>query len=446
MKHTNAYTIENELNWFSKVLENRMDLYFGRKSRKKSVFDISPPPVENDESVYAQLVRHYQLSFGERLALILALIPHVRPQLLDKFFQKNTLFERGFTEFGGLRSDTHSGFLPTGETLSFILAGNDLSIRFKLLEMFSATHVFAQHRVLELQTVAEGEPQLSGMLQIFDEYIELLTIGKASKPAFSSKFPAKLIATSQKWSDLVLENSVKQDINDIIAWITHKNTLLSEWNLAHKIKAGYRALFYGPPGTGKTFTACLMGKNTGKDVYRIDLSMIISKWVGETEKNLERVFAMAENKDWILFFDEADALFGKRTDTKSSQERYANQEVAYLLQRTEDYPGTVILASNLKGNLDEAFTRRFQSIVYFPMPKASERLLIWQNSFRDALKLDSSIDLKKIASMYEISGGGIVNVLKYCAIKAAERNERIVLEPDIQEGIKKELLKEGKVV
>jgi len=205
-------------------------------------------------------------------------------------------------------------------------------------------------------------------------------------------------------------------------------------------------LFYGPPGTGKTLTACLLGKSTGKDVYRVDLSMIVSKWVGETEKNLGRVFDMAENKDWILFFDEADALFGKRTDTKSSQERYANQEVAYLLQRTEDYPGTVILASNKKGNMDEAFIRRFQSIVYFPMPKPIERLKIWQKAFDCSLYLDEDIDLNKIAVDYEIAGGGIVNIVKYCAIKAAERNDKTVIENDLKDGIRKELLKEGKLL
>ena len=128
-----------------------------------------------------------------------------------------------------------------------------------------------------------------------------------------------------------------------------------------------RILFVGAPGTGKKTLASLIGEQLGTDVYRIDLSIVVSKYIGETEKNLELVFARAENKGWILFFDEADALFGKRTNVRDAHDRYANQEVAYLLQRIEKYNGIVILATSMKNNIDEAFTRRFQTIIRFPV-------------------------------------------------------------------------------
>ena len=128
-----------------------------------------------------------------------------------------------------------------------------------------------------------------------------------------------------------------------------------------------KILFIGEPGTGKKTLASLIGQQSGKEVYRIDLSMIVSKYIGETEKNLELVFAKAENKGWILFFDEADALFGKRTNVKDAHDKYANQEVAYLLQRIEDYNGLVIVATNMKNNIDDAFIRRFQTIISFPI-------------------------------------------------------------------------------
>ncbi len=165
---------------------------------------------------------------------------------------------------------------------------------------------------------------------------------------------------------MVVDYQVAGQLEEINTWITGHHTVMEKWNLKRILKPGYRSLFYGPPGTGKTLAATLLGKRNQMDVYRVDLSMIVSKYIGETEKNLARVFDLAENREWILFFDEADALFGKRTSTQTSNDRHANQEVAYLLQRIEDFPGTVILATNLRSNIDEAFSRRFQSTIFFP--------------------------------------------------------------------------------
>ncbi|MCB0555176.1 MAG: ATP-binding protein, partial [Phaeodactylibacter sp.] len=196
----------------------------------------------------------------------------------------------------------------------------------------------------------------------------------------------------------------------------------------------------------KTLTASLLGKYTGKDVYRVDLSMVVSKYIGETEKNLSNLFAKAENKDWILFFDEADALFGKRTDVKDAHDRYANQEVSYLLQRVEGYNGLVILASNFKSNIDDAFMRRFQSIIYFPMPKPSERLRIWQQSFPEQVTLGPDIDLSAISRKYELSGAGIINVVQFCCLEALKRGGQSILMEDLLAGIRKEFMKEGRVL
>lgn len=173
--------------------------------------------------------------------------------------------------------------------------------------------------------------------------------------------------------------------------------------------------------------------------------MIVSKYIGETEKNLASVFDMAENKNWILFFDEADALFGKRTATSSSNDRYANQEIAYLLQRIEDFPGLIILATNLKINLDDAFARRFQSMIHFPMPDVNERYQLWENAFRHHLKPSSGTDLKKIAEKHVLAGGAIINVLMHCLLYAKSTGSAIN-EQTILDGIKKELKKEGKTI
>ena len=175
----------------------------------------------------------------------------------------------------------------------------------------------------------------------------------------------KKLETSLSWSDLVLADTTRAQLEELKGWLENRVKLERKWDSGIALKKGYHVLFHGPPGTGKTLTASLLGKLADKEVYKVDLALVISKYIGETEKNLSKVFDKAENKDWILFFDEADALFGKRTQVADAHDRYANQEVSYLLQRIEEYAGLVILASNLTDGIDQAFLRRFQRIIRF---------------------------------------------------------------------------------
>ena len=213
-----------------------------------------------------------------------------------------------------------------------------------------------------------------------------------------------------------------------------------------KLKPGYKVLFHGPPGTGKTLTAALLGKLYKLDVYRIDLSMVISKYIGDTEKNLEKVFKKAENKNWILFFDEADSLFGKRSHISDAHDKYANQEISYLLQRLEDYPGLVILASNMRSNVDEAFTRRLQAVIHFPKPQARERFQIWLNAFSRQCTPPSREELARLAELYELTGGAIISVVQFASLLALSRDDKTITIEDLLQGVKKELRKEGKTI
>lgn len=278
------------------------------------------------------------------------------------------------------------------------------------------------------------------------DYLSRCTTGISHKPDYSTTFPAKRITTKLSWDDLVLAPQVLAEIDNIKTWIERSKTIMEEWGLEKSIKPGYRSLFYGPPGTGKTLTATLIGAEVGVDVYRIDLSMVVSKYIGETEKNLANVFDQAQNKNWILFFDEADALFGKRTQTSSSNDRYANQEISYLLQRVEDFPGIVILATNLKGNIDDAFARRFQSLVYFPLPDVEQRHRLWRNTLNGKTRLAEGVDLQHLAGEYELSGGAITNVVRYGAISALQMNRNNINRDDLVKGVAKELRKEGKTI
>ena len=442
----NATTLALELEWLSAVINTRMQLYWGKTSEYKSVYDIPAPDLSGDNSVYAEICRYYKINFAERVILLTALAPHIQPQLLDIFFIKNSDYDRGFTEFGGIKGQSHSGFIPTGETVSFILAANNFEDRLGILRYFNEEHFFRRFKILKLLPPAAGEPFLSGVLSLDIEYVNYFTTGVTHKPDYNMNFPAKRIFTELLWDDLVLEEHILKEVLEIRDWIKYGDTLLNDWGMKKKIKPGYRSLFYGPPGTGKTLTACLLGKSAGLDVYSIDLSMVVSKYIGETEKNLANIFDQAENKNWLLFFDEADALFGKRTQNNSSNDRHANQEISYLLQRIEDYPGVVMLATNLRANLDEAFTRRFQSMIYFAMPNAYQRKKLWQNSFSEKTVLDEKINLQEISNKYELSGGAIINVTRYCSLMAIKRNSKTILLDDLVEGIRRELVKDGKII
>lgn len=439
----NAIDLLTEMEWFNKVVECRMQLHAGNQAECASIYALHPPEHEAG-SVFAEFLRFYGLTFNERVILMLALLPHIYPAALDVFFTRSK--EISATAFGGIKANVHSGFLPTAETAFFILAGNDLAKRFKVQQLFDASHVFKQHNIIYLGVSPANEPFFSSQLLINDEYVDFFTGGKLRKPIFSIDFPAKQITTTLEWNDLVLDEHTMKQLDEIRIWLQHGNTLLNEWQMNKHIKPGYKALFFGPPGTGKTLSAALLGKLFHLDVYRVDLSMVVSKYIGETEKNLEKVFSRAEHKNWILFFDEADALFGKRTGISDAHDKYANQEIAYLLQRLEDYNGLVILSSNMRDNVDEAFGRRLQAIIHFPVPKTAERARLWKNAFSTYSHLEDAIDIEMIADKYELAGGSIINVVQYASLMALNRNENIIRLYDLIEGIKKEFRKEGKTI
>lgn len=434
----NAGDIHAELEWFRKILKTRSRLNAREESEYSDVYEINPPVFNGSDSAYAGFIKKHELGYEERFMLILAMVPHIKPELLDLFLAKNKNTDQIYTEFGGKKGKHHLGFLPTGETAVFILAGSDLERRFAIQRVFDAGHSFARENILWLEEMENGEPGLSGALQVSKEVMDLLTLGEHRKPQFSAEFPAKLLTTGMEWKDLVLSDNILNELNEIEAWILNRDTLMKDWGMEKILKPGYKTLFHGPPGTGKTLTATLLGKKTGRDVYRIDLSQTVSKYIGETEKNLAKVFDRAENKEWILFFDEADALFGNRTATRDAHDRFANQQVSYLLQRIEDHNGLVILASNLKNNIDNAFLRRLQSMIHFPMPGFEERLELWENSFSKAAELEKKIDLPDIARKYELSGGTIINVVQHSSLKALGRNSNEIRLTDIKAGIKRE--------
>ncbi len=386
------------------------------------------------------------LAMEEKIILLLALAPQLQPGYFERVIAE-VLPEGGeFPEFGGVKGQQHRAMLPTGETAQFVIAGMDIGERLLVQRMFSDDGALAQHALLQVEFVKDGEPMMSGRLQPDEDWLERILIGQDASPVYSFEFPARRITTRMEWGDLVLHPQTMEQVEDIRLWTEHGSKILRDAVLSKKVKPGYRVLFYGPAGTGKTLTATLLGKEYGLPVYRIDLSQVVSKYIGETEKNLETVFTRAARKHWILFFDEADALFGKRTTVQSAHDKYANQEVAYLLQRIEEYDGLLILASNFKNNVDEAFLRRFHALIHFPMPGSAERHKLWTGCIPELLAPEDAIDWSGLAGQYEISGAGIVNVMQYAALRAFARSDDLLRLHDVMEGLRKEFRKEEKVM
>lgn len=258
---------------------------------------------------------------------------------------------------------------------------------------------------------------------------------------------AQQITPHYQWDDLVLPEAQKALLRDIYHQVAHRTLVYETWGFDRKLAMGkgLNVLFAGPPGTGKTMAADVLAHALGLDLYKIDLSTVVSKYIGETEKNLARIFAEARSSNAILFFDEADALFGKRTAVKDAHDRYANVEISYLLQKMEEYEGVVILATNLRKNMDDAFVRRLHFIIDFPLPDAEQRCRIWTQIWPDAMPCAPDLDLELLAERIEVAGGNIRNIALASAFLAAA-DGGVVTMPHLIQATQREYQKMGKVL
>jgi hypothetical protein len=236
---------------------------------------------------------------------------------------------------------------------------------------------------------------------------------------------AQRVDSDFSFTDLVLPGATRQALQQLVQRQAHTDTVLTDWGLGSLLhqQKGCAALFIGASGTGKTMAAGVLANELGLDLYRVDLSAVVSKYIGETEKNLERIFTVAAQSQVVLFIDEADALFGKRTEVQDAHDRYANIEVSYLLQKMEQHPGVVILASNFSQNIDDAFFRRFSTVVEFTLPAGTERLQLWQKLHHSKVPLSAELDLPFLAERFELAGGHIKNCLLSAAYQAAAQQK-----------------------
>lgn len=383
------------------------------------------------------------LAHQEVIILLMALLPKLDPALLKRIyleFPNSVLFD--FCS----ASDNGRLFYPTIQTVQYILGGDSIAERLIVMDYFGSDSVLVKDEIIAFSSSANDHTFVNSRIGVHQEAFNMIISGLELLPKMSNDFPAEQLFTRRSWTDLILPQNTLDELQSIEAWYNSSRTLMEDWDMQKKLKPGFRVLFYGDPGTGKTLAASLLGKYTKRPVFRVDVSMLVSKYIGETEKQLAKLFDKAENKNWILFFDEADAIFGKRTNVRDAHDKYANQEVSYLLQRIETFSGLIILASNFKNNMDKAFTRRFHSCIKFNNPKDEERLRIWQHNLPEQLQLEG-IDLEQIANRYELTGSNIMNVIQDVSLKAIALKDpgyKVSLEM-LLESIRKEYVKEDKI-
>ena len=258
---------------------------------------------------------------------------------------------------------------------------------------------------------------------------------------------ATRIGWTYTWDDLQLAPSACQLLHSACSRLKSKYLVEDQWGFGHKssYRKGLSLLFYGPPGTGKTMAAQVIAKESGLELYRVDLSQIFNKYIGETEKNIGKIFDEAKKADIILFFDEADSLFSKRTDVSNSNDRHSNAEISYLLQKMEEYDGVTILSTNLYQNFDTAFLRRITYTVHFDMPDVPTRLRLWQSMVPPAAPISPQVDFQRLSRQFELSGSSIKSILRGAAYLAAEYGHDIQTKHIIQ-SMKYEYLKIGKII
>ncbi len=432
-------TITLELKWLEKIIAQRVQLFQDNSDQ----FEVVPfDDLSHRDDLYSKIINHYEFDYLERGVFTVAFAHFFYNQIFDSVVDLKVKYPNR-TQIGGFLSN-QTEFSPNLELICFLFTDHSIEERVACYNLFSSNSSLFRFFVLQLNDTIEQKNIWNKTFSLNQDYIQLILTGEISKPNFSLDFPAKLLTTNSRWKDLVLTDNTLNDLNEIIAWYHNEEKIRIDWGYDKVVKPGFRTVFFGPSGTGKSLTAALLGQQLGIDVYRIDITKIVSKYIGETAKNLENLFKQAENKNWILFFDEAESLFGKRTTGGSVNDKYANQEVGYLLQRIEDYPGIVIIATNLKSQMDDAFLRRFQNYIHFPQPEQDLREKLWRNSFNnghEGIQLD--IDYKKLASQFELTGGIICNVIRTCLIQMVMNNAEVIKTDDVESAVKKELSKMG---
>lgn len=424
---TNLASIDKELDWLTEIIEKRTD----RQLNGTFLENSSLQPIELRGGTYAELVNKFNLGLAERMVLGITILLNLKPEVFDRFLIANSDTGKPFREYGGIIEKHTFQFRPTLRTAIYLLSGGDSQKFVYYQNILRSNNRLFTEQIVNLYAIGEHQNYLpDSLIQLDSAYVDYLFAGDIPRLDAGKNFPAKLLETDKTFDDLILKESAKKQLEPALNYVKVHQELYSNKNVGAKLKKGFVLLLYGPPGTGKTLTASIIGNELNTQVYQIDSSLVVSKYIGETEKNLERVFQRLEGKNCILFFDEADAMFGKRTEVQDSKDRYANQGVSYLLQRMEQFDGLIILATNYEKNFDDAFKRRILSKIHIGRPDIEERIQLWNNTLPEGYSYQSEAFLDALANHFDFTGANIAVVVKMSVEKAFTENTK-VLTPEL---------------
>lgn len=396
--------IDSEINWFETIIESTL-----QSTEEQPFLYIDPPELKNAEGAYAELVKKHDLNSDERLLLMLAFSIHRKPELIRKFnFEDNraSLHIQPYQNIGA----------PTAETFLWLVCGSDLKARMEKDYLFDSNHLFFRENLLSLEHSGQYMGRYHGVLNMENDYIDLFMYNEYRIPQFSPEFPAVHAKTEYDIMEITMPKDMRSRLLEIRAAIEFEDYMRHDLAYGKDMTPGYLALFYGPPGTGKSLTAATLGKLLDMQVFEVDVSNLVSKYIGETTKNLDKLFRKASGKNWVLVFNEADALFSKRSEAKSSDDAgatHANQTISYLLEAIPRHKGVIILTTNMRHNFDKAFGRRINSEIHFKPLTPHQAGIYTKKYIHSKLPLEKEVDLEAVYKRHcqNISIASIHNIV-----------------------------------
>jgi AAA+ superfamily predicted ATPase len=413
----NIACIKAELDWLAWRIDSLLNKGTGET--------LSLPALKAD-TAYEKLVSAYGLNESERVMLNFALASLFKPALLTPFTLHFKTVEKK-AAFGGLLRDETGDFVPTIRTGIFLLSGEDVEMTDYHLRHFNKRNKLFTSNILLAFPTRESRAFPDEELHFNEQFLATILQGLPPVLDGDSGFPARRSKRTHTMKDVVLDQKTVVELDKLRRFARNMTKLWALPNSSH-YRQNFIGVFSGDPGTGKSHTAEAIGNELNLPVYKVNFAQLVSKYIGETEKNLERVFDRFSGQPSILFFDEAESIFSKRIEVKDSHDKHSNNEQSYLLQKIEEYNGIVILATNVQNlaqYFDKAFQRRIRQIVNFNFPDYPERLRLWQNALRSPFQYEEGL-VDKLAMNYQLSGGGIYNIISEGIIEALDRNEETI--------------------